>query len=256
MKKSPTLGPAKTMTMTRQGESTLLECSHCFHLLGADEIDLEHSKATCNNCQATIDLDDILRSDPYRRPEVVMPDGVELLKLSNMLDIVVDWYRSSPKRMVGSLVFGSFFWNIVLLPLVFFFLFAGDFLLVLFFIGHITTGIALVAYLLSIFVNKSHIEVTTEGIRIRHEPLPSPLNKKLFLPKAQIDQLFVAKHHQRFGKKKSKVPSYTLHALSKQGKVIDLVTGMDLETQLYLEQEIETYLEIQDRPISKEVKRK
>lgn len=245
----------QTLTLTRQGQSTLLECSSCHHLIGAGAIDLDRGVATCSNCGTQVDVDAALRDDPFRRAEEVMPDGVEVLRLEKMLDIVVDWYHSAPKKFIGSIVFGSLFWNVLLIPLVLYFVFLGNILFAIFFSGHIIAGIALMSYLAAVFVNKSHIEADSEGIVIRHGPMPSPWHKSLKIPKEDIKQLFVAKHQQQFGKTKAKVPSYTLHLLTRQGKIVDLVSGMSKETQIYLEQEIETYLKIKDRPVRGEVAR-
>jgi len=241
----------------REGFSMLLDCPSCHSLISADQIDLESGKATCKNCNHVFDFEDELKRDPFRRQEIVIPDGVDVLKLSSMLDIQVDWYKSAPKRKIGSMVFSSFFWNIILIPVMLFLALHGDFVLILFFMGHILTGLALVGYLFALFFNKTHIEVTSEGIQIRHSPIPSPLNKDMTIPAKNIDQLYVGKYMQRFSKKNKKgIEAYALYAVTTNGKVVELVKGMNLEAQLFLEQEIERYLSIKDIPMQGEVTRK
>ncbi len=235
----------------------LLDCPSCHNLISAESVDLDTGEATCNNCQTVFNFEEELRRDPFRRPEIVIPEGVDVLRLSSMLDIQVDWYRSAPKRKIGAMVFSSFFWNILLIPVMLFLAFHGDFFLILFFMGHVLTGLGLVAYLVALFFNKTHIEVTGDGINIRHSPIPSPLNKDQMIPTKDIEQLYVAKYVQRFSKKKGKgIDAYALYAVTTKGKVVELVKGMNLEAQLFLEQEIETYLRIKDLPVQGEVSRK
>lgn len=247
----------KMVTRTREGRSMLLDCPHCQTLVSAKDINLDSGEAHCSHCGQVFDFEDEIKKDPFRRPEIVMPEGVDVLKLSSMLDIVVDWYQAAPKRRIGSMVFSSFFWNIVLIPLILFLAFNGQFVMVLFFFGHVLTGLALVAYLIALFLNKTHIEVTEEGINLRHEPIPTPFNKDIHIPKSSIAQLYVSKYTQRFGRERKKgIEAYALHAVTTNGKVIDLVKGMNAEAQLFLEQEIETYLKIKDVPVRGEIKRK
>lgn len=233
----------------------LLDCPSCKHFISSAQIDLEEGIASCTNCGHTFAFEDVVKADPLRRREVVMPDGVDALKLSSMLDIVVDWYHAAPKRTIATLISGSFFWNIILLPIVIFLALSGDFIFILFFGGHIITGLMLLMYLAATFLNKTHIEVNASGINIRHTPLPM-FNKQQHIPVEMIDQLYVSRYTERFHNKKGNgVQAYALSAVLKNRKVVRLLKGMDLETQLYLEQEIETYLEIKDRKVRGEMPR-
>ncbi len=240
----------------RIGKSLLLDCPRCHSLISADQIDLPSQTAHCAHCNHEFSFAEEWKKDPHRRPEIMMPDGVEALKLQSTLEIIIDWYRSAPKKSVGSLALSTFFWNLFLIPLVILFFFSRNFVFLLFFSGHVFTGIALLAYLFTIFVNKTHLEVTRKGIKIRHEPIKTILNKPRFIPAEDIDQLYVTKYTERYSKKNRKgIPAYALHVVLKNGKSIELIKGMDQSTQLYLEQEIETYLGIPDQEIKGEIPR-
>jgi hypothetical protein len=246
----------KVMHRGIPGMPVLLDCPSCHSFIGANDIVLDQKEATCSHCGHHFSFADSIKRDPHRRPEIFMPDGVEALKIRSMLDIVVDWYKSAPKRAIGSLVLSSFIWNIILIPLVVFFLFSGDFIFILFFSGHVFTGLALIAYLLTMFVNKTHIMVTEKGIDIQHKPFKRIFNKPRKIARDDIKQLYVSRYIQKFGKKNKKgVEAYALYAILKNNKSVELIKGLNRETQMYLEQEIETYLKIKDLPIKGEIPR-
>ena len=94
-----------------------------------------------------------------------------------------------------------------------------------------------------------------DGITIRHSPIATFNNQKIKIPKEKIVQLYVTRYTEKIGKNKEGVQAYALSAILDNKKVIDLVRGMNRETQLYLEQEIETYLGIKDKIVKGEVQR-
>lgn len=238
------------------GMPVLLDCPVCHSFIGAKDVSLDKSEASCSHCGHHFSFAESIKRDPYRRPEIFMPDGVEVLKTRSMLDIVVDWYKSAPKHAIASMVFSSFIWNIILIPLVIFFLFSGDLLFVIFFSGHVFTGVALIAYLISMFINKTHIQVNEKGIEIEHRPIRRLFNKPKSISRENIKQLYVSRYTDKIFKKNKKgVETYALYAILKNNKTVELIKGLNRETQMYLEQEIETYLKIKDQPIKGEVPR-
>ncbi len=245
-----------TNVKAKVGRPVLLDCPHCHNFISAENIDLDSALATCGTCSHTFDYSDELVKDPHRRPEIVIPDGVEALKLRSMLEIVVDWYSSAPKRKVLTLVTSAFLWNIVLLPIVLFLTYNGQFFFLFLFAGHLATGLMLVVQLLATFLNKTHIEVRPSGIQVIHKPIKSVLNKNKDIRAADIDQLYVSRYTEKpHDRIKNGVQAYALSLVLKNGKTIELIRGMNRETQLYIEQEIEAYLRIKDRPIKGEIDR-
>lgn len=248
-------GTPNVQVKYRTSEPVLLDCPQCKHFVDSDHIDMSSGEAHCPNCGHKFSLQNEIRKDPLRRPEIVMPKGIDVLKLSSSLDIDVDWYHAAPKRSIATIISGSFFWNLLLIPLVIFLALSGDFFFILFFGGHLMTGLALMVYLLAMLINKTKIAVDKSGIKIRHSPIPV-FNKAQDIPVENIAQLYVSRYTERFSNKKSKgVQAYSLSAILKNNKVVELVKGLDRETQLYLEQEIETHLGIIDRRVRGEVTR-
>ncbi|MDH3652531.1 MAG: hypothetical protein OEQ53_22760 [Saprospiraceae bacterium] len=246
----------KSETPLKTGKSLLLDCPKCHSFISSEQINLANQSAKCGHCNNEFSFAEEWNKDPHRRPEIMIPDGVEALKLSSMLEIVIDWYQSSPKKSIGTMALSAFFWNLFLIPLVILLFFSKNFIFILFFGGHVFTGLALLAYLVAMFVNKTHLEVNREGIKIRHAPFKSILNKPRFIPKDQIKQLYVTRYTERYTKRNKKgIPAYALYVILQNDKRIELIKGMDRNTQLYLEQEIETYLGIPDERIKGEVSR-
>ena len=238
------------------GRPILLDCPKCSHFISSAEIDLETETASCSDCGHDFSFNDQLKKDPHRRPEVIIPDSVDALRLQSMLEIVVDWYRSSAKRTVIHLVSGTFFWNLLLIPLVLFLIYQGSLFFALLMGGHVITGIFLLIQLLAIFFNKTHIKVDKSGIRISHSPINNILNKPKNIPVEEIKQLYVVRYTQKYNPKdKRGIQAYALFVILKNNKRVELLRGMNRESQLYLEQEIETYLGIQDSPVRGEVPR-
>ena len=186
-----------------------------------------------------------------------MPESIDSLKLGSMLEIVIDWYQAAPKKTVATLVTGSFLWNVLLLPFILYLAYSGQFYLMLLLGGHLVAGIALIIQLVATFLNKSTIKVSQEGINITHGPIKSPLNRNRFIKRDDIQQLFVVRYTHKYHKKANRgVQAYALFVILKDGSRLELIRGMDRSSQLYIEQEIETYLNIRDEPIEGEVPRK
>ncbi len=171
-----------------------------------------------------------------------------------MLDLEIDWYKSGEKKKVLGLLGASFFWNILLIPLIILMLYMGDFFLLLIFSGHIFSGLYLIWYLMALLLNKTNILVDKEGIKIKHSPIPA-VNRSINIPRSSIKQLYVTRYTQKLGNRKKSIQSYALYVILNNNKSIPLLKGMDQKTQLYLEQEIETYLDIKDHPVKGEVPR-
>jgi hypothetical protein len=85
---------------------------------------------------------------------------------------------------------------------------------------------------------------------VRHGPMPWPGARRL--ETSDIDQLFCVEY-VAYQQNKQNVYKIALHALTKSGDRVKLVTGMDTAEQgVFLEQLLEKHLRIEDRPVSGE----
>ena len=235
---------------------TLLDCPSCGSFVSAKDLDMSKGLGHCSRCAYTFDISQEIQKDPLRRPEIVMPSGIEMLKLRRTLELVVDWFHATPKRGIIGLISGSFFWNLLLIPMIIWMALSGHFLLILFFSGHVVTGALLLLYLLAKLFNKTTITIGSKGIQIEHHPIKTPWNRSQFLAKDVIKQLFVNRYREKLQPKSKKtLEAYALSAVLSNDQTIELVRGLNKETQLYLEQEIERYLGIRDEVVSSEIDR-
>ena len=129
-------------------------------------------------------------------------------------------------------------------------LFAGAFEMLGFMSIHILVGLGLIYYLAMVYLNYTDIVVTPSYITISHRPVKNPFRKSKEIRSSEIEQLYVSKYVSSTTNGNPNY-AYALYAVLKNNKrKIQLVKGMNRETQLYLEQEIERFLKIKDRPVA------
>jgi len=229
-----------------------LDCVECGTPVPARDININTSLAKCANCDSVFDFENEVRQWDRNRPEIFMPDGLEVLKLQSELDMQVSWMKSKPRKGFGFMTFFAFMWNLILLPIVFTSILSGQFGILLGAGIHILVGLGLLGYIASVFVNTTDIVVDRRFIEISHRPIKLPFFKKHKIPSQDIKQLYVSRYVSH---RTNNVPSYAyaLYAILHNGKKIQILKGMNRETQLYIEQEIENYLEIKDSSVNGEV---
>ena len=117
---------------------------------------------------------------------------------------------------------------------------------------HLAVGLGLMYFVLSKFINKTDIYVTEQDITITSTPLKNPFTKDIVIPTKNITQLYVTRY---VSSTTNGVPNYAyaLYAIADGNRRIPLIKGMNKETQLYLEQEIENFLDIDDEKVQGEV---
>ncbi len=229
-----------------------LECSNCGAEIDGANININSSLAKCGACNTVFSLKDdhFFQSDRKGRPEMIMPEGTDVLELSESLDIRLDWLQSHPRGALGFLTFFAIMWNGILGIALGGALLAGAFSSIAFMSIHLLVGLGLIYYLSTVYLNYTDIIVTESYIDISHRPVKNPFIPSKRIESSDIDQLYVTKY---VSSRTNGNPNYAyaLYAILKtNGKKINLVKGMNRETQLYLEQEIERFLKIKDRPVT------
>jgi len=239
----------------RPGETKLhVKCAECHTDIPAKDVNITDSLAKCDDCNNIFRFDKEIFPEWKRgKPEMFIPEGMEVLKLPSELDIQFDWYNAQSKKGMGFKTFFTFMWNIMLLPFVIGALSSGQYEMLLFSSIHILVGLGFIANLVSTFINKTNISVTKRFIEIKQKPIPSFLKKNIKIPTSEVSQLYVTRY---VSSTTNGVPNHAhaLYAITKNGQKHTLIKGMNKETQLYLEQEIELFLDIKDKEIKGEVK--
>jgi hypothetical protein len=114
---------------------------------------------------------------------------------------------------------------------------------------HVAVGIGLTYYVVAGWLNRTHILIGQGKIAVRHRPVPWIGEKTL--EAADLKQLY-AKDKVTHSRNGTSV-TYEVRAVTRSGRNIELVSGLESSEQaVYIEQEIEKYLNIEDIPIKGE----
>ncbi len=228
----------------------LLTCPECNHMLSGSEIDGDKLHAKCNNCnhEFRIAFDS---SEHAMVPELLIPEGIEELKLRSELDLRLNWKQTTSKGGRWFIMLFAGLWNLILLPFVIGVILSAEWGILLFMSLHLLVGLGLLWHLSTIYMNRTSISVTRERIRITTIPLKHPVWRDKEIPTKDIEQLYVSRYIQSTN---NGVPNYAfaLYAILKSGEKKSLIRGMNQETQAYVEKAIEKYLGIKNSKVTGE----
>ncbi len=227
-----------------------LQCPQCNSDIHSDDIHLEKMAAKCKDCHSVFKFEKELLVEHPMRPEVFLPKGMEILKLRSELELQVSW-RSV---LQTGLVFFAIFWNIIVLPFAIFAILSGQIIMILGLSLHLAVGIGLIYYIITAIFNTTFITVDNHRLHIEHRPLRVPFYPNQDFPAQEIDQIYVNKYVKS---KTNGRPDYAygVEAIMKDKNHVRLVGGLQYADQaLYIEQEVESFLGIRDRPVEEEWK--
>ena len=133
--------------------------------------------------------------DVRERPEIFMPEGIELAEFMNELDIRYKWRHAKPLN--GFLVFFAIVWNVMLLPFVIMALASGQLAILAGISVHLAVGVGFLYHIISTLLNSTYIIVDDHEIMVEHRPLKIPFFvKDLYIPVDDVAQLYVKKYEQ------------------------------------------------------------
>jgi len=231
-----------------------LTCPSCSAPFLEQNVDTEAQIAWCESCEHITDLstiEDPGGSQPKRaRPEVPLPAKFTISRSSMGLEVLWRWW--SPRYIFLAL-----------------FCLAWDSFLAVWYLGvftrglgpetllsavfpliHVAAGVGITYSTAAGFLNRTRLGVQSGVLSIRHGPLPWGGNQDIST--AQLDQLYCKRCMRQ--NKGSTTVTFELHAVLGDGRQRKLISGLEDATQaLWLEQELERYLEIEDRRIGGEM---
>lgn len=234
-----------------------LHCKHCGASIQQEDIVWDRKLARCSYCGTVFSLLDVSSdrlTPPAAVPErqdrapVAMPKNMTMLDMGDILQISYKWF--GPK-FIFLIIFCAFwdgfmiFWHGMALA-------SGAWFMSLFGLLHTFVGVGLTYYTLAGLFNTTTLQTSQGVIGIWHHPLPWWGNKQVLAH--DITQLYTTEkiHHSKNGTSYS----YELNALLGSGAKEKLLQGMnEAEQALYIEQELERYLGITDRPVRGEFPR-
>lgn len=223
-----------------------LTCKSCGAAIDADNINLDHLIAKCAYCDSVFSFADQFGGPADEqflpRPAVSMPKGISVANRGYELAITRSWFGA---RYV-LLTFFTLVWNGFLVMWYGIALSQRMWEMGLFASGHALIGVALIYATIAGYINKTLITVGSGRLKVEHGPLPWIGNKQL--DAVAIKQLYCKERIHRG--RNSTSYSYEVHAVTEAGVDEKVVSGLhNSEQALYLEQEIERFLGIKDRPV-------
>ena len=231
-----------------------LKCPNCEQDIFSDDINIDKAIAKCSNCHTVFPFEEEAKYENWnrRRPEIFQPEGIEMFRLRNELNLDFKWQNT--KSTHWFMVLFTIMWNAMLIPAAVGALMSGQFMALLFMSVHLAVGAGLIFNLLSNFINRTFITVDAYNLTIEHRPIRNPFKPNQEIPVSQVSQLYVKR---TVTSRTNGVPSYghTIMVILKNGRQFKLIEGMkNADKALYIEQEIEYFLKIDDRPVPGEVK--
>lgn len=178
--------------------------------------------------------------------DIGLPEKIDIKEFPTYIHITRKWFGAQ----ILFLTFFAIFWNVFLFKFYAEFSETVDIWTKLFPLFHVGAGIGISYYAIAGWFNKSNIFVSKATIEISHKPLPWFGNKKL--DATELKQLYVKEKINR--NRNSTSVTYEVHAILHSQRNIKLLTGLENSEQaLYIEQEIEKFLQIENAPVRGEI---
>ncbi len=185
--------------------------------------------------------------ESLERPQISLPKGFAVKKSRGDLKITRDWFTFGAL----GLTFFCLFWNGFMAVWFSIALSQGIWMMAAFGTIHALVGLGVAYGALASWINQTVITVNPESIDVTSGPIPVPGNIRM--KTAEIKQLYTK---EKVSRGKTTTYSYEVHAVTHERDDKTLVSGLPTPNQaLYIEQQIETALQIQDRPVRGELER-
>jgi hypothetical protein len=223
-----------------------LNCKDCGSEVTANNINLDRMIAKCNICNAVFSFATHLGHNNFysptaQKPKVERPKSMTVSALATELKISRKWF--SP--IFYHLAFFALIWNFPVFGVAVAILLSGELATLPFLSLHLLAGLGITYMALTLLLNSTEITVNRNQLSIWHGPLP--MKKNLIVSANEIAQIY-CKEKIRHGQ--TATLTYELYALNRNHQRQELVTDLpSAEDAIFLEQEIERFLRIQDQPI-------
>jgi hypothetical protein len=230
-----------------------IHCKSCGREIDANDINLDRAIAKCRECNAVFSFSDRIPGSVRpvsRRDPVPMPRAINIERMGGGRTIVRRWY--SPVLfflVVFIIIWDGFlvFWYVTALS-------SDDapLMMKIFPLGHVAVGLGLTYYTLAGFLNRTRIHADRGEVSIRHGPLPWFGNRTIRA--VDLEQLYCTRHVSR--SRNSRTVTFRVNAATRGGRKIKLLSGIAEEDQaLFIEQELEQHLNIEDREVRGEIRK-
>jgi hypothetical protein len=225
-------------------------CRQCGAEIRAEDINLDKMIAKCSQCNAIFSFADMYGEDSHKKKKVdfsnvPMPNNMSIDNSGSTLVIERKWFSFSHIFLaIFAVIWNGMIWTIFV-PNFAEAGAAGFGIFPLFLLPFILVGIGVAYVALAGFLNTTTIHVDNMTLTVHHHPLPF-INKTV--PTNDIEQLYTKQQISR--SKNGTTVSYQLHIIKYDGKNQRLLQSLDNPEQaIFIEQEVERFLDIEDRPV-------
>jgi hypothetical protein len=230
----------------------IIRCPTCNREIPASDIDLLGKTAKCIGCNNVFEYSAQLpasSSETKERLPLDKPKNFEIERSNGEFTIVRKWFNPS----VIFLTIFCLFWNSFMVSWYIMAFKQQIYVMAMVGLLHGAFGLGLIYVVLAGYLNKTYIKISFDSLSIRHRPFPWMGQKTL--KKADLKQLY-SKKHISHGKHGSHYYTYSVQALAQRNHVIELLSGLTTrEEALFIEQEVEKYLRIDDERVDGEISR-
>ena len=230
--------------------SQQINCPNCNEVVPAENLNLTNMVGKCHSCDHVFSIADVVGSSTQqvRRGDenLGLPAGIELQRGLSYLEFTILWRKT---RRKGFFTLFAVMWNLLLLPFIIAVISTNDWKLALFISLHLLVGVSFFFYTLALWINRTTIHVSKGGIEVKHGPVPIPFTPNHSVAASELKQLYVEEY---VPSKTNGRPDITfgVRMRAHDGTDVRLVPGFqNPDHALYIEQEIEKFLTIEDEPV-------
>ena len=229
-----------------------LSCPECGAQIPAGNINLDRMVAKCHACDAVFGFGEQLGlstgQQSLARVAVPRPANIQIDQDGAELRFTRRWF--SPVYIF--LAMFAIFWNGFMAVWFGIAIISRIWPMALFGTLHATIGLFLAYTALAGFLNSTVIRVGMGELEVKHGPLP-------WFGSRRIETVAIAQLYSKELIRRSRGTTnstHEVHIVTRDGRQVKLLSGLESSEQaLYLEQEIERYLGIQDQPVRGEMPR-
>ena len=225
-----------------------LNCPNCAATINSDQININQLIAKCDSCHHVFRFDNMVpaKSEPEPMP-VPQPQNVRVNNDLRTLTFEWRWFGSD---LIFLIIF-TIFWNgfiLSFLPPNISALREGNILALspVLMLPHTWIGLFLLYYVLARIINKTQIILDDHELKVKQGPLPWLGNRTV--RRNDIAQFYVNMFRSNKGRR-----SYQLNAVLTNGKQQKILSKRsDSSIPLYVAQELESFMGIENRPVQGE----
>jgi predicted Zn finger-like uncharacterized protein len=231
-----------------------LFCPDCGALIVASDVNVQTGLAKCAKCNSVFNIAQRLAAQREAAPrdEELLPQPPEMRVEELGLDWNIHW-RWFNASYFGLLIF-CIAWDSFL---IFWYRIAftsshAPWIMVVFPIGHVAVGIGLTYAVLCGFLNSTTVQRSGYELRVIIGPVPTFGNRRLSIH--DIVLLFCERSESK-NRNNRMQETYTLLAVTRDGKRIKLLSNKSAGHAKFLEREIERRLGLKNQPVAGEMSR-